>query len=205
MPAAGCCARRGGMGRLAVATLMWRMGMEALYRRPNTSKPAPVHKSYPSLLRRLAVDRSSQIWTKDISYIVMARGFVYLPAVDHAGAGFVPRGSGRGAGPARQAGDFQCRDQCRQFTSQGFKGLLQDHKVAISMDSCGAGDAAQPDAATGASGITCTGRNALVSADRSSPLRPPSASSTKGHIIPPCLRSSVAVRRRLPCLVESRI
>ena len=69
------------VGRLHVATLMKRMGIEALYRRPNTSKPAPGHKIYPYLLRNLAVTRPNQVWAMDITYIPMARGFVYLAAV----------------------------------------------------------------------------------------------------------------------------
>jgi len=67
--------------RVAVATLMWRMGLEALYRRPNTSKSAPGHKIYPYLLRGLVIDRPKQVWAMDITYIPMARGFVYLAAV----------------------------------------------------------------------------------------------------------------------------
>ena len=68
-------------GRLHVATLMKQMGIEALYRKPNTSKPAPGHKIYPYLLRKLAVTRPNQVWAMDITYIPMARGFVYLTAV----------------------------------------------------------------------------------------------------------------------------
>lgn len=67
--------------RLHVATLMKRMGIEALYRRPNTSKPAPGHKIYPYLLRNLTVTRPNQVWAMDITYVPMARGFVYLTAV----------------------------------------------------------------------------------------------------------------------------
>ena len=69
------------VGRLHVATLMKRMGLEALYRRRNTSKPAPGHKVYPYLLRKLAVTRPNQVWATDITYIPMARGFVYLVAI----------------------------------------------------------------------------------------------------------------------------
>jgi len=68
-------------GRLHVATLMKRMGIEALYRRPNTSKPAPGHTIFPYLLRKLAVTGPNQVWATDITYIPMARGFVYLAAV----------------------------------------------------------------------------------------------------------------------------
>ena len=69
------------VGRLHVATLMKRMRIEALYRRPNTSTPTPGHKIYPYLLRNLPVVRPNQVWAMDITYIPMARGFVYLAAV----------------------------------------------------------------------------------------------------------------------------
>ncbi len=69
------------VGRLHVATLMKRMAIEAIYRRPNTSKPAPGHKVYPYLLRKLPVTRPNQVWAMDITYVPMARGFVYLAAV----------------------------------------------------------------------------------------------------------------------------
>jgi putative transposase len=60
---------------------MRRMGIEAIYRKPNTSKAAPGHKIYPYLLRGLAIERPNQVWAVDITYIPMARGFVYLAAV----------------------------------------------------------------------------------------------------------------------------
>lgn len=69
------------IGRQRVATMMKRMGIAALYRRPNTSKPAPGHKIYPYLLRDLVIDRPNQVWAMDITYIPMARGFVYLAVV----------------------------------------------------------------------------------------------------------------------------
>jgi putative transposase len=69
------------IGRDRVVTMMRRMGIVALYRRPNTSKPCPGHKIYPYLLRDLVVDRPNQVWAMDITYIPMARGFVYLAAV----------------------------------------------------------------------------------------------------------------------------
>jgi len=68
-------------GRLHVATLMKRMAIEAIYRKPNTSKPAPGHKIYPYLLRNLPVTKPDQVWATDISYIPMQKGFVYLVAV----------------------------------------------------------------------------------------------------------------------------
>src|SRR5882757_8882976 len=69
------------IGRELVATMMRRMCIEALYRRPNTSKPADGHKIYPYLLRGLPVERPNHVWAMDITYIPMARGFVYLAAV----------------------------------------------------------------------------------------------------------------------------
>ena len=60
---------------------MRRMGIKALYRKPNTSKPAPGHKIYPYLLRKLPIIRPNQVWAMDITYIPMARGFIYLAAV----------------------------------------------------------------------------------------------------------------------------
>jgi putative transposase len=69
------------IGRRHLTTLMRRMGIEAAYRRPNTSKPTPGHRIYPYLLRALKIDRPNQVWATDITYIPMARGFVYLCAV----------------------------------------------------------------------------------------------------------------------------
>ncbi len=69
------------VGRLHVATLMKRMGIEALYRRPNTSKPAPGHKIYPYLLRKQPNTCPDQVWAMHITYIPMARGFIYLVAI----------------------------------------------------------------------------------------------------------------------------
>ena len=69
------------IGRRHVKTLMRRMGIEALYRRPRTSKPEPGHKIYPYLLRGIEIARPNQVWAMDITYIAMARGFVYLAVV----------------------------------------------------------------------------------------------------------------------------
>jgi putative transposase len=69
------------VGRRHIKTLMKRMVIEAIYRKPNTSKPAPGHRIYPYLLRGLAITRPNQVWAMDITYIPMALGFVYLAAV----------------------------------------------------------------------------------------------------------------------------
>jgi len=69
------------VGRRHVATLMRRMGIEALYPKPNTSRKHPQHPVFPYLLRGMAIERANQVWAMDITYIPMARGFVFLTAV----------------------------------------------------------------------------------------------------------------------------
>jgi putative transposase len=69
------------VGRRHVKTLMQKMGIEALYRRPRTTKPEPGHKVYPYLLRGLPITRPNQVWAMDITYVPMAKGFVYLAVV----------------------------------------------------------------------------------------------------------------------------
>jgi putative transposase len=69
------------VGRRRVRTLMKRMGVEALYCRPNTSRRNTQHKVWPYLLRNLKIERANQVWALDTTYIPMARGFVYLTAM----------------------------------------------------------------------------------------------------------------------------
>ena len=69
------------VGRRHVGTLMAKMGIEAIYRKRNTSKPHPEHRIYPYLLRDLVIDRPNQVWATDLTYIPMRRGFVYLVAI----------------------------------------------------------------------------------------------------------------------------
>ena len=69
------------IGRRHVKTLMRRMGIEALYRRPRTTRPEPGHKIHPYLLRGMEITRPNQVWAMDITYIPMASGFVYLAVV----------------------------------------------------------------------------------------------------------------------------
>jgi putative transposase len=66
------------IGRRHVATLMRRIGIEPIYRKPNTSRKHPAPPLYPYLLRGLAIERSNQVWAMEITYIPMARSFVYL-------------------------------------------------------------------------------------------------------------------------------
>ena len=139
------------IGRLHVRTLMKRMGITAIYRRPHTSKPAPGHKIYPYLLRHLVVDRPNQVWAMDITYIPMARGFVYLAAVvdwfsrkvlawrisitlDTAFClEAVEEALARYGKP-----EMFNTDQGSQFTSFAFTDLLKKHDITISMDGKGA-------------------------------------------------------------------
>ena len=135
------------IGREKVAAMMRRMGIEAVYRRPNTSKPAQGHKIYPYLLRGMKIERPNQVWAMDITYIPMARGFVYLAAVvdwfsrrvlawrlsitlevefciEAVEEALVRYG----------APEIFNTDQGSQFTSVAFTGLLQANGIAISMD-----------------------------------------------------------------------
>ena len=77
LPGRACCAISCGKR----ATLMRRMGIEALYRKPSLSQRHPAHQVYPYLLRDLAISRPNHVWAADITYIPMRRGFVYLFAV----------------------------------------------------------------------------------------------------------------------------
>ena len=69
------------VNRKRVRRLMQVMGLEVIYRRPNTSKPAPGHRVYPYLLKGVKIDRVNQAWSADITYIPMAKGFLYLIAI----------------------------------------------------------------------------------------------------------------------------
>ena len=139
------------VGRRHVATLMERMGIEALYRKPNTSKKHPTHKVYPYLLRELKIDRANQVWATDITYIPMACGWVYLCAVvDWASrrvlshrvsismdASFCVEALEEAFSKYGQPEIFNS-DQGSQFTSEEFIDALRKRGVAISMDGKGA-------------------------------------------------------------------
>jgi putative transposase len=83
------------VGRLHVSTLMKRMGIEAIYRKPNTSKPAPGHKVYPYLLRKLPVTRPNQVWAMDITYTTRwpEASSISAPSSTGSAAGCCPSGS----------------------------------------------------------------------------------------------------------------
>jgi len=146
------------IGRERVTTMMRRMGIEAIYRRPHTSKPADGHKVFPYLLRGVPIERANQVWAMDITYIPMARGFVYLTAVvdwfsrrvlawrvsismevdfclDALDEAFVRHGRP----------EIFNTDQGSQFTSAAFTGLLSDNAIRISMDERWSAKTEQPD------------------------------------------------------------
>ena len=139
------------IGRRHVKTLMQRMGIEALYRRPRTTKSEPGHKIYPYLLRDMAVTRPNQVWAMDITYIPMARGFVYLAVVLDwfsrrvlswrlsitMEATFCVETLEDALARYGKPGVFNT-DQGSQFTSAAFTGTLAHNDITISMDGKGA-------------------------------------------------------------------
>jgi len=138
------------VGRRRVRTLMKRMGIEALYRRPRTTKPEPGHKIYPYLLRNMTITRPNQVWAMDITYIPMARGFVYLAAVlDWASrrvlswrlsitleAAFCVEALEEALAKHGKPDIFNT-DQGSQFTGAAFTSVLHRNDIAISMDGKG--------------------------------------------------------------------
>ena len=139
------------VGRRHVKTLMRRMGIEALYRRPRTTKPEPGRKIYPYLLRGLEITRPNQVWAMDITYVPMARGFVYLAVVlDWASrrvlawrlsitmeASFCVETLEDALARHGKPEVFNT-DQGSQFTGTAFTGVLVKNDIAISMDGKGA-------------------------------------------------------------------
>jgi putative transposase len=139
------------IGRCHVATLMKRLRIEALSRKPSTSKPTPGHKIYPYLLRGLTIDRPNQVWAMDITYVPMARGFVYLAAVIDwfsrrvlswrlsitMEADFCVEALEEALARHGKPEIFNT-DQGSQFTSHAFTSVLRQAGIAISMDGKGA-------------------------------------------------------------------
>jgi putative transposase len=138
------------VNRKRVRRLMRLMGLWAIYQKPNTSRQHPEHKVYPYLLRGLTIDRANQVWCADITYIPMAKGFVYLVAVmDWFSRRVLAwrvsitmetdfclealRDAMERHGPP----DIFNTDQGAQFTSTDFVGELAGRKVRISMDGRG--------------------------------------------------------------------
>lgn len=138
------------INRKRVQRLMRLMGIEAIYPRPKTTRPHPEHKVYPYLLRGLTIDRPNQVWATDITYIPMARGFMYLVAVIDWYSRKVLAwrlSNTMETDFCIEAVDEAIRrfgtpeifntDQGSQFTSADFTGLLKEHGIKISMDGRG--------------------------------------------------------------------
>jgi putative transposase len=144
------CRQGFAVGRKHVATLMRTMGIEALYRRPTTSRRHVAHRIYPYLLRGLTIDRPNQVWAMDTTYIPMARGFVYLTAVvdwatrrvlawrlSNSLAADVAVDTLEEALVKYGTPEIMNTDQGSQFSSSSFIELLQQHGIAVSMDGKG--------------------------------------------------------------------
>jgi putative transposase len=138
------------LGRQHVSTLMKKMGIAAMYRKPRLSKPHPDHKVYPYMLSNLDINRANQVWAADITYIPMARGFCYLVAImDWASrkvlawrlsntldASFCVEALQEALARFGTPEIFNT-DQGSQFTSDAFIGILESHNINISMDGKG--------------------------------------------------------------------
>ena len=137
------------VSRSKVRRLMRLMGLEAIYRRPNTSKPAPGHRVYPYLLKGVDVNRVDQVWAADITYIPMAQGFLYLVAImdwhsrhvlawklsNTMDTDFCVTALEAALGKGRP--EIFNTDQGAQFTSDAFTQTLQERGIRVSMDGKG--------------------------------------------------------------------
>ena len=137
------------VNRKRVQRLMRTMGLEAIYRKPNTSKPAPGHRIYPYLLKGVAVDRVNQVWVADITYLPMSRGFLYLVAImdwhsryvlswrlsNTLEAGFCINALKEALSKGQP--EVFNTDQGSQFTGEAFSRLLLERRIRVSMDGKG--------------------------------------------------------------------
>ena len=135
------------LGRLHVRTLMQRMGIEALYRKPRTSLGNQAHRIYPYLLKDVVIERPNQAWASDITYIPMACGFLYLVAIidlysrkvlayrlsNTMTTDFCLEALEEAIARFGTPEIFNT-DQGAQFTDEDFTGKLKQHGIAISMD-----------------------------------------------------------------------
>jgi putative transposase len=139
------------VGRKHVATLMRRMGIEALYRRPRTTQPHPGHQVFPYLLRDLAITVPNQVWAMDLTYLPMRHGFLYLVVVldwatrrvlawrlSNTMTTDVCFDALEAAIRAHGCPGILNTDQGSQFTSTAFVTVVQQHRIRLSMDGKGA-------------------------------------------------------------------
>lgn len=138
------------VNRKRIVRLMRKMGLEAVYRRPNTSRPHPEHKIFPYLLRDVAITRANQVWCADVTYIPMRRGFLYLVAImdwhsrkvlswqlsNSMDASFCVEALSEALERYGTPEIFNT-DQGSQFTSTEFVGVLENAGVRVSMDGRG--------------------------------------------------------------------
>jgi len=138
------------VNRKRVQRLMRVLELVAIYQRPNTSKPAAAHKIYPYLLGGLAIERVNQVWCADVTYIPMAKGFLYLVVImdwasrlvlawrlsNTLGADFCVEALEEALARYGRPEIFNT-DQGSQFTSEDFTGTLKEHGITISMDGKG--------------------------------------------------------------------
>jgi len=138
------------VNRKRVQRLMRLMGLVAVYQRPNTSKSATAHKVYPYLLGGIAIERINQVWCSDVTYIPMAKGFLYLVVImdwvsravlawrlsNTLGADFCVDALEEALSRYGRPEIFNT-DQGSQFTSEDFTGVLKAHGIMISMDGKG--------------------------------------------------------------------
>ena len=137
------------VNRKRVVRLMTLMGIEAVYPKRNLSQPAEGHRIYPYLLKGVTIERVNQVWSADITYIRLARGFVYLVAVMDWFSRFVLSWAlsltmelSFCLEAVQRALRWGCpeifnTDQGSQFTSVPFTGLLERRQIAVSMDGRG--------------------------------------------------------------------
>jgi putative transposase len=137
------------VSRKRIQRLMRTMGLTTIYRRPKTSKPAPGHKVYPYLLLGMKITQANQVWAADITYIPMARGFLYLVAImdwysryvlswrlsNTLNAGFCVEALKEALEKGKP--EVFNTDQGSQFTAEAFTRVLEQHGVRVSMDGKG--------------------------------------------------------------------
>ena len=137
------------VNRKRIRRLMQIMGLQAIYQHPRTSKPGPVNKIYPYLLSGMKITRPNQVWAADITYIPMARGFLYLVAVIDWYSRYVLSWRISNTLDAdfcvetiqeallKGKPEIFNTDQGSQFTCEAFSGLLEQYGISISMDGKG--------------------------------------------------------------------
>jgi putative transposase len=137
------------VGRKRVQRLMHAMEFQAIYRRPRTSQPAPGHRVYPYLLRGLEINGANQVWTADITYLPMRRGFMYLVVIMDWHSRYVLSWrlsntldeqfcvDALAEALSKGRPEIFNTDQGAQFTSRTFTSLLEQHGVRVSMDGKG--------------------------------------------------------------------